>query len=127
MRALSPERWKILQAAPVAGQNDALIATLSPERAVFDAYFHRHQAALAGAGIRIVAEPVEMIRGSYIMVDPQGRFFDSTSGSHHYSQPILDVGMGAAFAEVDFDSTKFYTRAGDADFTRTSDRQPQAA
>jgi hypothetical protein len=44
-----------------------------------------------------------MIRGSYIMVDPQCRFFDSTRGAHHYSRPILKVGMDAAFAEVDFD------------------------
>ena len=100
---LAPQRWKILQAAPVEGQNDTFIADLTPQRAVFDTYVARHQVALAGTGVRIVAEPVEMIRGSYIMVDPQGRFFDSTRGAHHYSRPILKVGMDAAFAEVDFD------------------------
>ena len=57
-----------------------------------------------------------MIRGAYIMVDPQGRFFDSTRGAHHYSRPILKVGMDAAFAEVDFDPTKFHDRDGDADY-----------
>jgi len=39
---LAPQRWKILQAAPVEGQNDAFIADLTPERAVFDAYVARH-------------------------------------------------------------------------------------
>ena len=116
---LAPERWKILQAAPVEGQNDTFIADLTPHRTDFDAYVARHEAALAGTGIRIVAEPIELIRGSYIMVDPQGRFFDSTRGAHHYSRPILDVGMDAAFAEVDFDPTKFHDRDGDADYRRS--------
>ena len=64
----------------------------------------------------MVAEPVEMIRGFYIMVDPQGRFFDSTRGAHHYNRPILEVGMDAAYAQVAFDPTKFHARDGDADY-----------
>jgi radical S-adenosyl methionine domain-containing protein 2 len=50
------------------------------------------------------------------MVDPQGRFFDSTSGTHHYSRPILEVGLDAAFSEVSFSQDKFQQRSGDADF-----------
>lgn len=34
---LAPQRWKILQAAPVEGQNDAFIGDLTPERAVWPA------------------------------------------------------------------------------------------
>lgn len=116
VRSLAPQRWKILQAAPVEGQNDPFIEELTPPPADFDAYVKRHQEALAGAGIRIVAEPVEVIRGSYIMVDPQGRFFDSTSGTHRYSQPILEIGIEAAFAQVAFDDTKFLKRGGNADY-----------
>jgi radical S-adenosyl methionine domain-containing protein 2 len=115
IRRLRPERWKVLQAAPVAGQNDAAIGALTPPRADFDAYLARHEAALAGSGIRIVAEPVEAIRGSYIMVDPQGRFFDSTAGTHSYSRPIRQVGLRTAFAEVAFDPGKYLARGGDAD------------
>lgn len=122
---LAPQRWKILQAAPVEGQNDAFIAGLTPQRAVFDTYVARHQVALAATGLRIVAEPVEMIRGSYIMVDPQGRFFDSTRGAHRYSRPILKVGMDAAFAEVDFDPTKFHDRDGDADYRPSPEPGPR--
>ena len=123
---LAPQRWKILQAAPVEGQNDTFIADLTPHRADFNAYVARHEAALAGTGVRIVAEPVEMIRGSYIMVDPQGRFFDSTRGAHHYSRPILDVGIDAAFAEVDFDPTKFHDRDGDADYRPSPEPGPRS-
>ncbi len=38
----------------------------TPDRALFDAYVARHRAPLAGTCIRIVTEPVEMIRGTYI-------------------------------------------------------------
>ena len=113
---LDPRRWKILQAAPVAGQNDEYIGALTPPRADFDTYVDRHLAGLADSGIRVVAEPIEQIRGSYIMVDPQGRFFDSTAGTHTYSRPILQVGLDVAFAEVDFDADLFLARGGDADW-----------
>lgn len=116
VRRLSPDRWKILQAAPVEGQNDASIQALTPDREAFYAYVARHVWALDGSGIRVVAEPVEMIRGSYIMVDPQGRFFDSTSGAHHYSRPILEAGLDAAFSEVSFDTDRFNERFGTADY-----------
>ena len=116
IRLLNPQRWKILQAAPVAGQNDEYIGALTPPRADFDTYVQRHQQELAGSGIRVVVEPIEQIRGSYIMVDPQGRFFDSTAGTHSYSRPILQVGLDVAFAEVDFDADLFLARGGDADW-----------
>lgn len=125
IRELAPERWKILQAAPVEGQNDKFIADLTPDRDTFDTYVARHEEALAGSGIRLVAEPIDMIRGSYIMVDPQGRFFDSTTGTHHYSDPILEIGMDAAFAQVSFDLDKFHARAGDADYAhRPTGQEP---
>lgn len=117
---LGPERWKLLQAAPVEGQNDAHITLLTPTREAFDAYVNRHRAALArlgATGIRVVPEPIEAIRGSYVMVDPQGRFFDSAAGRHRYSRPILEIGHDAAFAEVDFDRDKFDARGGRADYT----------
>ncbi len=123
VRALAPERWKILQAAPVEGQNDLAIADLTPSREYFDAYVTRHVAALADSGIRVVAEPIDMIRGSYIMVDPRGRFFDSATGTQRYSDAILDIGMDAAFAQVEFDLDRFHARGGDSDY---SDRQAEA-
>lgn len=118
---LNPQRWKILQATPVAGQNDKYIGVLTPTRAGFNGFVERHQRELASTGIRIVAEPIDQIRGSYIMVDPRGRFFDSAAGTHVYSRPILEVGLDVAFAEVDFDPVKFLNRGGDADW-----RNPQA-
>ncbi len=107
-------RWKVLQVMAVAGQNDEHIAELAVSSSAFDAFVGRH-AGLA-AGIRIVPEPVEDIRGSYAMIDRHGRFFDSLSGAHRYSEPILQVGVARAFSQVSFDRDIFEERGGSYDF-----------
>jgi radical S-adenosyl methionine domain-containing protein 2 len=117
-------RWKILQVMPVAGQNDASIRDLEIPRDRFDAFVARHY-AVAEAGIRVVPEPVDSIRGSYCMIDPQGRFFDSTSGGHRYSRPILEVGIAAAFSEVSFDHRLFVTRGGLYEFQSAKKTSPE--
>ena len=50
--------------------------------------------------------------GSYVMVDPAGRFFDNASGAHTYSRPILEVGVEEAFRQVSVDSRRFLSRGG---------------
>lgn len=115
MIACGIERWKILQVMPVEGQNDPHIATLTITREEFDRFVSRNSAA-ARAGIRVVPEPVTSIRGSYAMIDPAGRFFDSSSGRHVYSDPILSAGVGRAFAQVTFDREIFENRGGSYDF-----------
>ena len=52
VRALEPERWKILQAAPVEGQNDDRITDLTPKRGDFDSYVARHETTLVDSGVR---------------------------------------------------------------------------
>lgn len=110
-------RWKILQVMAVAGQNDANIDLLTVTREEFDAYVERHHYGVTAAGIRVVPEPVTAIRGSYAMIDPQGRFFDSSAGHHQYSAPILEVGVAAAFGQVRFDRALFEARGGSYDFS----------
>lgn len=109
-------RWKVLQVMPVEGQNDANIDLLTLSRVEFDAFVARHQPRVSAAGIRVVPEPVTSIRGSYAMIDPHGRFFDSSAGHHSYSRPILEVGLVEAFKEVSFDRTTFDARGGSYEF-----------
>ena len=44
-------------------------------------------------GITVVPEDNDLMTGSYVMVDPAGRFFDNAAGAHTYSRPILEVGV----------------------------------
>jgi hypothetical protein len=51
---------------------------------------------------------------------PLGRFFDNTTGRHTYSDPILDVGIEAAWAQVQLFEDRFQGRA-----VRLSDQAAQ--
>lgn len=111
VRSLAPERWKVLRVLPVEGQNSGRIEPLLCPRPEFDAFVARHM-ELEGAGVAVVPEDNEDMRGSYAMVDPAGRFFDNVQGGHRYSHPILDVGVGQAWSEVEFSIRRFLTRGG---------------
>jgi radical S-adenosyl methionine domain-containing protein 2 len=121
VRELGPRRWKILQALRVEGQNDSRFGEFEIDRASFDAFVDRHR-ALADYGVEIVDEANEDMRGTYAMIDPAGRFFDSATGTHRYSQPILQVGVEQAWAQVCFDPNGFEARGGDYDFDVGVDR-----
>lgn len=101
-----PDRWKVFQVLPVKGQNDDTVASLLVDGPTFEGFVARHAAHAP------VAEENEAMRGSYAMVDPAGRFFDSASGGHRYSAPILEVGIDAAWREVAFDAEVFEARGG---------------
>ena len=106
-----PDRWKLLQVLPVRGQNDLSVDRhlVSPEE--FGRHIHRARSA-EGHGVRLVLESNDLTTGSYVMVDPAGRFFDNTAGKHSYSQPILEVGAKQALAELSVDPGKFLARDG---------------
>ena len=108
---IRPERWKLLQVLPVAGQNDHSIAQFAISKEQFDAYVARNRQAET-SGIAVVPESNEMMTGSYIMVDPAGRFFDNTKGEHGYSDPILKVGVANALKQVTVLPGRFQERGG---------------
>lgn len=109
--ALDPERWKVLQVLPVAGQNDGEVEPLLIDAGTFGRFVARH-AGLELAGIPVVPEDNEAMTGSYAMIDPAGRFFDNTAGRHTYSRPILDAGLDEAWADIRFHLDRFSARGG---------------
>ena len=110
-----PERWKILQVLPVQGQNDSQILRDAITKEQFAAYVARNSAVMKD-GIVVVPEDNDMMTGSYVMVDPAGRFFDNTKGSHSYSDPIIDVGVDEALKSVSIDPQRFLKRGGRYDW-----------
>lgn len=115
IRSAKPERWKLLQALPVKGQNDAHIADFAIEPERFEAYVHRNR-IVENDGIIVVPESNEMMTESYVMIDPAGRFFDNAQGAHTYSRPILEVGIGKALGDVSVDLGRFLKRGGRYDW-----------
>ena len=107
----NPERWKLLQVLPVKGQNDYSINQYLVSDDEFDRYVQVNR-VVESYGTRVVPENNNLMTGSYVMVDPAGRFFDNVAGSHTYSKPILEVGVETALREVTIDPEKFLSRDG---------------
>lgn len=111
VRRIGAERWKVFQVLPMAGQNDDMDTDLLVTDRAFRDFVARH-AHLASEGLAPIVENNDAMRGSYVMVDPLGRFFGNTTGRHVYSAPILEVGVPAALNAVGFDQAKFEARGG---------------
>ncbi|MEZ4300958.1 MAG: viperin family antiviral radical SAM protein [Polyangiaceae bacterium] len=122
LEELAPERWKIFQALPVEGQNDARFGELSCTEDAFRQFIERH-APLRERGIAVVPEDNHLMRGSYAMVDPAGRFYDNVDGPHRYSRPILRVGVEAAWGDVAFSMERFDERGGRYEIGSAGGRQ----
>ena len=114
-----PERWKLLQVLPVIGQNDGLVDTLLITSEEFARYVIRNR-YVESRGIVVVPESNDLMTGSYLMVDPAGRFFDNLAGTYVYSRPINQVGVDAALREVAIDTEKFGLRGGLYQWRRAS-------
>jgi len=106
-----PERWKVFQVLPVRGQNDGLVDDLVVTNEEFSSYVSRNRYVEA-LGVVLVPESNDLMTGSYVMVDPAGRFFDNVAGTHTYSRPINRVGVHSALIEVSVDPDKFRLRDG---------------
>lgn len=104
---VKPMRWKVFQVLPIKGQNDATIDVCKITDKQFESFLKRHKKINV-----CVPETNDAIKGSYVMVDPAGRFFDNTTGIHNYSKPILKVGVFEAIKDVNYDFVKFLDRKG---------------
>lgn len=101
---ISPERWKVLRALPVV--SDALSA--SDEQ--FMQFVQRHMSLSAVMSI----EDNDDMTGSYLMLDPYGRFFQNLGGKteepYCFSDPVDVIGADKAFSQISFSATKFAKR-----------------
>lgn len=122
VRAIRPDRWKVFQVLPVAGQNDGKVEPLLIDAAQFQGYVARH-AHLAAEGFGPIPETNADMTGSYVMIDPMGRFFDNVDGRLVYSPGILDVGVEAAFARVRWERERLVARGGLYAWRRTMEAQ----
>ena len=110
LRDVRPERWKVLQALHVKGENDRAFPALAVTVDQFASFVQRH-ADLAGE-LMLAPEDNDAMLGSYLMVDPLGRFFTNADGSYAYSAPIWEVGWDQALKEVQVSEAKFIHRGG---------------
>jgi len=107
MDSIKPQRWKVFQVLKVDGQNNVLVDDLLITKEEFDFFVDRHKDIPYA-----IFENNDLITGSYIMLDPIGRFFDNLTGKHYYSETIFSAGITSAFKQVIWQKEKFMQREG---------------
>lgn len=114
----SPYRWKMFQVLPIIGQNDLAVNNLEITTDEFELFVHKHKSTIIG--VAIIPENNDQMKGSYAMIDPAGRFYDNSTGTHIYSKPILSVGCKEAISKMNYDIKKFEERGGLYDWKNAS-------
>ncbi|ENM5756535.1 viperin family antiviral radical SAM protein [Vibrio mimicus] len=99
---LQPNKWKVLRVLPVFDS----IQTISDQQ--FETFVERHQRV----AYCMLVENNESMTNSYLMLSPDGAFFQNGNGSTGYfkSRPLLTTSIDVALAEAGFDVLKFAQR-----------------
>lgn len=110
---INPSRWKILQVIQVIGQNEASFEELKISKKEFDNYCLENEKILNSPTL-IIKEDESLIKNSYLMLNPEGKFYyyNSENKKYEYTPKIQDVGLRKALQLVDFDIEKFRQRGG---------------
>jgi radical S-adenosyl methionine domain-containing protein 2 len=106
---IAPERWKVFQFLPIAGENDAAMMMLSITKEEFDYFVATNSSDMT---VPIFAENNDAMTESYIMIDPLGRVIQNSKGSYVRGPSLLDSSLVEAISEVGFDLAKFVNRGG---------------
>ncbi|MBA5760946.1 4Fe-4S cluster-binding domain-containing protein [Vibrio sp. 404] len=107
MMELKPYKWKILHVMPY-GNNELLIS-----KKQFDRFVYRH----SGLGLPIFSESNSTMTESYLMIDPQGRFYQNSTNKvgYKFSESISLCGVENALNQIEFNSRTFASRYHKAD------------
>jgi radical S-adenosyl methionine domain-containing protein 2 len=111
VRLIRPDRWKAFQVLEIQGENEGKVGPLLISADQYAQFVARHQ-HLAAEGLGLVPEDNDAMRGSYVMINPQGQFFTNEHGRYVVSKPILAVGVEQALASVRWRQDKFVARGG---------------
>lgn len=99
---LRPDKWKILRVLPVYSNN------LTVSDGQYASYIKRHNAF---SNIAMEENNADMWQ-SYLMINPQGRFYQNagTCNGLVQSPSLLDVGISAALEHIEFNVDAFAKR-----------------
>ena len=101
-------RWKVFQVHHLKGINDAFFKDFGPLSSDdFNDFLNRHR------DLQPIGESSELIKESYCMITPDGRFYQDTENYYHYSGKILELGAVEAFRQIKYEEKKYLIRKGD--------------
>jgi radical S-adenosyl methionine domain-containing protein 2 len=116
IREAAPHRWKIMQVLPLTGPDVRNPGDLTVTSRQFNAFLRRNKLGQK-SGVQVVPERDRDMVGSYVMVDPAGRFYDNTQGEYRYSASILETDdVLGLLSEMSVSIEAFKKRGGSYDF-----------
>jgi radical S-adenosyl methionine domain-containing protein 2 len=98
---LQPDRWKALRVIPIHGAENRGISDNE-----FSSFMTRHKNVPG----RIVPEDNHDMHRSYLMLDPDGRFYQRDGSDYLRSESIVQVGAATALQGVEFDTATYASR-----------------
>ncbi|MCD8423218.1 viperin family antiviral radical SAM protein [Tenacibaculum finnmarkense] len=104
---INPSRWKVFKVLPIEQQNKLNFDEFKISNEEFYSFLKNHNSVA-----NLVKETNNDMTGSYIMVDPAGRFFDNVKGKYRYSSKIIEQGVLASLQEIEICYSKFINRDG---------------
>lgn len=104
---VNPVRWKVLQVLPVEGQNSNSVDPFLINDNQFGLFLNKHKSQKS-----LIPESNQDIKGSYVMIDPAGRFFQNIESEYQYSSPLLSNGVLSSYNEMKYDQELFESRGG---------------
>lgn len=116
---LMPMRWKIFQALRIEGENSQCFDACEVSDKDYEEYCKRQLSTVFNRDI-VVVETNELMRGSYLMINPEGRFFDNTNGGYTVSDKIIEVGFEVALSQINYSAEKFVKRNGEYDISKNT-------
>eukprot|EP01125_Pyxidicula_operculata_P008899 TRINITY_DN2942_c0_g1_i3.p1 TRINITY_DN2942_c0_g1~~TRINITY_DN2942_c0_g1_i3.p1 ORF type:complete len:350 (+),score=84.04 TRINITY_DN2942_c0_g1_i3:70-1119(+) len=126
IQELNPIRWKVFQVLRLEGENygesskrDVVPLEITSEE--FKDFLRRHQTFLDSKVL--VPEDNDTMKNSYLVLDEEMRFLDSSNGGKVPSESLLDVGVKKAMEGSGFDNIKFVHRGGKYDWQRDNNTQ----
>lgn len=109
---LKPHRWKVFQLLQIEGENTETTKDLIITKEEFN-HFRKLNNHIKKYGIDFVSESQDDMKGSYIMMLPDGRFISNHEGKYTFGRKtIFNSGVLNALNEVGWDEEKFSRRGG---------------
>lgn len=105
---LNPMRWKILELTLLSEARFAFTSKFeSLKRWQFEKFIQTHK------NLNPIIESNDVTYDSYLMISPNGKFFQNSLGEYYYSDRILEIGIRKAFEQIKFSFVNFKTRGAD--------------
>lgn len=103
----NPARWKVFQTLRIEGQNDAQWDEIKVNKDDFEYFLNNHKLQES-----LVPEDNEAMTGSYLLIDPLGRMFENSKGTHTYSDSLINNSVEHCLNQIQLNRDTFISRGG---------------